>query len=91
MNSGRSPAPLIPLFTHTTQLTGTGIRQHGSWWVKNSAYSLTIAVTPFFLVFPCRNCAPSEFATWAKLTEVYISLGMYESVRQFDFVFDAFV
>lgn len=26
------------------------------------------------------NCAPSEFATWAKLTEVYIALGMFESV-----------
>ncbi|KAG9005535.1 hypothetical protein FRB94_001462 [Tulasnella sp. JGI-2019a] len=25
------------------------------------------------------NCAPSEFATWAKLTEVYIALGMFES------------
>ncbi|KAG8871488.1 hypothetical protein FRB98_000745 [Tulasnella sp. 332] len=25
------------------------------------------------------NCAPSEFATWAKLTEVYIGLGMFES------------
>ncbi|KZV87719.1 chaps family protein [Exidia glandulosa HHB12029] len=25
------------------------------------------------------NCAPSEFVTWAKLTEVYIDLGMYES------------
>lgn len=27
------------------------------------------------------NCAPSEFVTWAKLTEVYIELGMFESVR----------
>jgi Flp pilus assembly protein TadD len=26
------------------------------------------------------NCAPSEFVTWAKLTEVYIELGEYESV-----------
>jgi Chs5-Arf1p-binding protein BUD7/BCH1 len=26
------------------------------------------------------NCAPSEFATWAKLTEVYIELGEFESV-----------
>lgn len=26
------------------------------------------------------NCAPSEFVTWAKLTEVYIDMGMYESV-----------
>lgn len=25
------------------------------------------------------NCAPSEFITWAKLTEVYIELGQYES------------
>ncbi|KAG0015841.1 hypothetical protein BGZ80_009589 [Entomortierella chlamydospora] len=25
------------------------------------------------------NCAPSEFVTWAKLTEVYIDLGDYES------------
>lgn len=29
------------------------------------------------------NCAPSEFVTWAKLTEVYIELGEYESVRLF--------
>lgn len=27
------------------------------------------------------NCAPSEFITWAKLTEVYIDLRDYESVR----------
>lgn len=26
------------------------------------------------------NCAPSEFVTWAKLTEVYIDLGEYDSV-----------
>jgi predicted Zn-dependent protease len=26
------------------------------------------------------NCAPSEFMTWAKLTEVYLELGMLESV-----------
>lgn len=26
------------------------------------------------------NCAPSEFVTWEKLTEVYIDLGEYESV-----------
>ena len=26
------------------------------------------------------NCAPSEFITWAKLTEVYIDLGDHESV-----------
>ncbi|KAG8926929.1 hypothetical protein FRC01_008206 [Tulasnella sp. 417] len=25
------------------------------------------------------NCAPSEFATWSKLTEVYTELGMYDS------------
>lgn len=25
------------------------------------------------------NCSPSEFLTWAKLTEVYIDLGQYES------------
>ena len=27
------------------------------------------------------NCAPSEFVTWEKLTEIYIELGEYESVR----------
>lgn len=26
------------------------------------------------------NCAPSEFVTWEKLTELYIELGQYESV-----------
>ncbi len=26
------------------------------------------------------NCAPSEFVTWAKLTELYIELGKYEYV-----------
>ena len=26
------------------------------------------------------NCAPSEFVTWEKLTELYIDLGQYESV-----------
>lgn len=30
------------------------------------------------------NCAPSEFVTWAKLTEVYIELGEYESVSGVD-------
>ncbi|KAG8800134.1 hypothetical protein FRC16_003521 [Serendipita sp. 398] len=25
------------------------------------------------------NCAPSEFVTWAKLTEIYIDLGQYDS------------
>jgi Chs5-Arf1p-binding protein BUD7/BCH1 len=25
------------------------------------------------------NCAPSEFSTWAKLTEIYIELGMFEN------------
>ena len=27
------------------------------------------------------NCAPSEFVTWEKLTDIYIDLGEYESVR----------
>jgi hypothetical protein len=27
------------------------------------------------------NCAPSEFVTWEKLTEIYIDLREYESVR----------
>ncbi len=27
------------------------------------------------------NCAPSEFVTWEKLTDIYIDLGDYESVR----------
>jgi tetratricopeptide (TPR) repeat protein len=27
------------------------------------------------------NCAPSEFVTWEKLTELYMDLGQYESVR----------
>ena len=27
------------------------------------------------------NCAPSEFVTWEKLTEVYTELGQYEAVR----------
>lgn len=27
------------------------------------------------------NSAPSEFVTWAKLTEAYIELGQYDSVR----------
>jgi predicted Zn-dependent protease len=27
------------------------------------------------------NCAPSEFTTWAKLTELYTDLGKYDSVR----------
>lgn len=27
------------------------------------------------------NCAPSEFVTWEKLTDIYIDLGMYDSVR----------
>jgi predicted Zn-dependent protease len=26
------------------------------------------------------NCAPSEFVTWEKLTDLYIDLGQYESV-----------
>jgi predicted Zn-dependent protease len=29
------------------------------------------------------NCAPSEFVTWEKLTDLYIDLGQYESVRAF--------
>jgi hypothetical protein len=33
------------------------------------------------------NCAPSEFVTWEKLTDIYIDLGEYESVR---FVIRAF-
>lgn len=27
------------------------------------------------------NCAPSEFVTWEKLTDLYIDSGQYESVR----------
>ena len=27
------------------------------------------------------NCAPSEFVTWEKLTDIYIDLREYESVR----------
>lgn len=27
------------------------------------------------------NCAPSEFVTWEKLTEIYIDMGQYENVR----------
>ena len=27
------------------------------------------------------NCAPSEFVTWEKLTELYIDLGQFELVR----------
>ncbi len=26
------------------------------------------------------NCAPSEFVTWAKLSELYIDMGKYENV-----------
>jgi hypothetical protein len=29
------------------------------------------------------NCAPSEFVTWEKLTDIYIDLRDYESVRFF--------
>jgi hypothetical protein len=29
------------------------------------------------------NCAPSEFVTWEKLTDIYIDLREYESVRFF--------
>ena len=28
------------------------------------------------------NCAPSEFVTWEKLTDIYIDLGMFDSVRE---------
>jgi predicted Zn-dependent protease len=28
------------------------------------------------------NCAPSEFVTWEKLTELYIDLGLFESVGE---------
>ena len=28
------------------------------------------------------NCAPSEFVTWEKLTEIYIDLGQFDSVRE---------
>ncbi len=30
------------------------------------------------------NCAPSEFVTWEKLTEVYTDLGQFESVREIE-------
>lgn len=33
------------------------------------------------------NCAPSEFATWAKLTDVYIELEMFESVSSSSVIF----
>lgn len=26
------------------------------------------------------NCAPSEFVTWEKLTDIYMDLGQYDSV-----------
>ena len=32
------------------------------------------------------NCAPSEFVTWEKLTEIYIELEQYESVCILSFV-----
>lgn len=28
------------------------------------------------------NCAPSEFVTWEKLTEIYIDLGQFEQVSR---------
>ena len=31
------------------------------------------------------NCAPSEFVTWEKLTELYIELNQYDSVRFLQF------
>ena len=34
------------------------------------------------------NCAPSEFVTWEKLTEVYIELGQYESVSLASLFYD---
>lgn len=33
------------------------------------------------------NCAPSEFVTWEKLTEIYIDMSQYESVRFNPFLF----
>jgi hypothetical protein len=33
------------------------------------------------------NCAPSEFVTWEKLTDLYIDMGQYESVRSSAFHF----
>lgn len=33
------------------------------------------------------NCAPSEFVTWEKLTEIYIDMSQYESVRHSFFLF----
>lgn len=37
------------------------------------------------------NCAPSEFITWEKLTQLYIDLGQYESVSSllFAYYFDS--
>ena len=32
------------------------------------------------------NCAPSEFVTWEKLTEIYIDLGQFDSVREADYM-----
>lgn len=29
------------------------------------------------------NCAPSEFVTWEKLTDLYIDIGQYDSVRRY--------
>lgn len=35
------------------------------------------------------NCAPSEFVTWEKLTEIYIDLEMYDSVRDIGYTLGA--
>ena len=32
------------------------------------------------LALQAVNCAPSEFVTWEKLTDLYIDLGQFESV-----------
>lgn len=49
-----------------------GSKQYSEWALKLARQAV--------------NCAPSEFVTWAKLTEVYIELGRYSDVRapQFD-------
>jgi predicted Zn-dependent protease len=36
------------------------------------------------------NCAPSEFVTWEKLTDVYTELGQYESVSTSQHIFRVF-
>jgi len=37
------------------------------------------------------NCAPSEFVTWEKLTELYMDLGQYESVCNLPLVLESFL